>query len=92
MSKLVDFSGGMFYNKQLNASTQVTILGLFVAISLRKINQDNLNEWDDYGEPFSEQQYTHGSCYIYLFTYKSFGQSDPPESPEILDIYSVVVL
>ena len=47
---------------------------------------------DDYGEPFSEQQYTHESCYISLFKYKSFGQSDPPESPQILGIYSVVVL
>ena len=41
------------------------------------MNQDNLNERDDHGEPFSEQQYTHGSCYISLFKYKSFGQSDP---------------
>ena len=49
-------------------------MGLFVTISLRKINQDNLNERDDYGEPFSEQQYRHGSCYISLFKYKSFGQ------------------
>ena len=40
---------------------------------------------------FSEQQYMHGFCYISLFKYKSF-QSDPPESPQILDIYSVVVL
>ena len=28
---------------------------------------------------------------ISLFKYKFFGQSDPPESPQILDIYSVVV-
>ena len=54
------------------------LLGLFVSISLRKINQDNLNKQDCYGEPFSEQQYAHGSYYISLFTYKSFGQSDPP--------------
>ena len=44
MSKILDFSGGMFYNKQLNASTSVTLWGLFVTIRLRKINQDNLNE------------------------------------------------
>ena len=44
MSKILYFSGGMFYNKQLNASTYVTLLGLFLTISLRKINQDNLNE------------------------------------------------
>ena len=58
---------------------------------LRKINEDDLNERDDYGVPFSEQQYTHGSCYISLFKCKSFDQSDPPEWPEVLDIYSVVV-
>ena len=67
------------------------LLGLFVTISLRKVNQDNLNERDDYGEPFSEQQYMHGSSYISLFKYKSFDQSDPPESPQMVDIYSVVV-
>ena len=93
MSKILDFSGGMFYDKPLNASTSVTLLGLFVTISLRKKNQDNLNELDDYGEPFSEQQqYTHRSFDISLFKYQSFGQSDPPEWPQILDIYSVVVL
>ena len=54
------------------------LLELFVTISLQKINQDNFNERDDYGEPFSEQQYTHGSYYTSLFKYKSFGQSDPP--------------
>ena len=37
-------------------------LETFVTISLRKINEDDLNERDNYGGPFSEQQYTHGSC------------------------------
>ena len=53
----------------------MTLLRLFVIISLRKINEDDLddlNERDDYGGPFSEQQYTHGSCYISLFKCKSF--------------------
>ena len=63
-----------------------------VTISLRLINEDNLTERDHYGVSFSEQQYTHGSCYISLFKCKSFGQSDPPEWPQILDIYSVVAL
>ena len=54
-------------------------LETFVTISLRKINDDDLNKQDDYGVPFSEQQYTHGSCYISLFKCKSFDQSDPPE-------------
>ena len=39
----------------------MTLLRLFVTISLRKINEDDLNERDDYGGPFIEQQYTHGS-------------------------------
>ena len=60
--------------------------------SLGKINEDDLNEWDDYGVPFSEQQYTHRSCSISLFKCKYFGQSNPPGWPQILDIYSVVVL
>ena len=68
------------------------LLGLFITISLLKINRDNLNEGDDYGMPFSEIKYTQGSCYISLFKYKSFDQSDPRESPQILDIYSVVVI
>ena len=92
MSKILDFSGGMFYSERLNARTSVTLLGLFVTITLRKINQDNCNERDGYGVPFSEQQYTHEFCCIILFKCKSFDQSDPPESPHILDIYSVVAL
>ena len=38
----------------------MTLLRL-VTISLRKINEDDLNEQDDYGVPFSEQQCMHGS-------------------------------
>ena len=43
MPKIVDFSEGCFYNKQLNASTKMTLLRFFVTISLHKINEDNLN-------------------------------------------------
>ena len=78
MSKILDFSEAMFCNKKLNASTQVTLLRLFVTVSLQKINEDDLNERDDYGVPFSEQQYTHVSYYISLLKCKSFDQSDPP--------------
>ena len=53
---------------------------------------DNISQLDDYNAPFCEQQYTHGSCYISLFKFKSFDQFNPPELPQILDIYSVVVL
>ena len=69
----------------------MTFLRHFLTIRLQKINEDNLNERDDYGVPFSDQRYRHRSYYISLFKYKSFDQSDPPESPQILDIYSVVV-
>ena len=47
---------------------------------------------DDYDSPFCEQQYTQGSCYISLSKFKSFDQFNPPELPQIIDIYSVVVL
>ena len=60
--------------------------------SFGKINEDDLDKWDDNGVPFSEQQYTHRPCYISLFKCKYFDQSDPPRWPQILDIYSVVVL
>ena len=46
----------------------------------------------DYNTPFCEQQYTHRSCYISLFKFKSFDQLIPPKLPQILDIYSVVAL
>ena len=55
-------------------------LETFVTISLRKINEDDLNEQDDYGVTFSEQLCTHGSFYIFLFKCKSFDQSDPSHS------------
>ena len=90
MSKILGFSGGMFCNKQLNAS--ITLFILFVTIRLRKINEDDLSKRDDYGVPFSEQLYTHRSCYISLFKCQSFDQSDSSEWPQLLDIYSVVVL
>ena len=48
------------------------LLRLFVNITLHRINEGNLNERDDYGVPFSEQQYMHGSRNISLFKYKSF--------------------
>ena len=70
----------------------MTLLRLFVTILSRKINEDDLNKSHDYGVPFSEQQYMHGSLLYIFFKCKSFDQSDPPEWPQILDISSVVVL
>ena len=35
---------------------------------------------------------SYSLLFLILFKCKSFDRSDPPESPQILDIYSVVVL
>ena len=59
---------------------------------LQKMKEDNISQLDDHDAPFCEKQYTHGSCYIFLFKFRSFDQFNPPELPQILDIYSVVVL
>ena len=57
------------------------------------MKEDSISQLGDYDVPFCEQQYTHGSCYISLFKFKSFDQLiPPPKLPQILDIYSVVAL
>ena len=56
------------------------------------MKENNISQLGDYVMPFCEQQYTHGSCYISQFKFKSFDQLIPPKLPEILDIYSVVAL
>ena len=56
------------------------------------MKEDNISQLGNYDAPFCEQQYTHGSCYISLFKFKSFDQLIPPKLPQILDIYSVVAL
>ena len=56
------------------------------------MKESNFSQLGDYDVPFCEQQYTHGSCYISLFKFKSFYQLIPPKLPQILDIYSVVAL
>ena len=42
------------------------------------MKEDNISQLGDYDAPFCEQQYTHGSCYISLFKFKSFDQLIPP--------------
>ena len=45
------------------------------------MKEDNISQLGDYDAPFCEQQYTHGSCYISLFKFKSFDQfSTPPKT------------
>ena len=38
------------------------------------MKEDNISQLGDYGAPFCEQEYTHGSCYISLFKFRSFDQ------------------
>ena len=54
------------------------------------MKEDNISQLGDYDGPFCEQQYSHGSCYISLFKFKSFNEFNTPKLPQILDIYSVV--
>ena len=62
-------------------------LETFITISFTKDEKGNISQLEDYNAPFCEQQYTHGSCCISLFKFKSFDQFNPPERPQILDIY-----
>ena len=53
------------------------------------MKENYFSQSDDYDEPFSVNDNT---CMdLFLFKFKSFDQFNPPEPPEILDIYSVVV-
>ena len=44
------------------------------------MKEDNISQLGDYDAPFCEQQYTHGSCYISLFKFKSFDQLISPQT------------
>ena len=44
------------------------------------MKEDNISQLCDYDAPFCEQQYTHGSYYISLFTFKSFDQFNTPQT------------
>ena len=50
------------------------------------MKEDNISQLDYYYVPFCEQQYTHASCYISLYKFKSFDQLIPLKLPQILDI------
>ena len=58
----------------------VKLLRLSITLILQKIKEDNISQLGDYGAPFCEQQYTHGSCYISLFKFKSFDQFNTPQT------------
>ena len=44
------------------------------------MKEDNISQLDDYDVLFCEEQYTHGSCYISLFNFKSFDQFNIPQT------------
>ena len=43
------------------------------------MKEDYISQLGDYDAPFCEQ-YTHGSCYISLFKFKSFDQFSTPQT------------
>ena len=59
---------------------------------LQKMKEDYFSQLGDYDEPFCEQQYTYGSCLFVCSNSNPLISSVPPEPPQILDIYWVVVL
>ena len=63
---------------------------LSITVNFTKMKEDNISQLGDYDGPFCEQQYSHGSCYISLFKFKSFHEFNTPKLPQILDISSVV--
>ena len=63
---------------------------LLSSLVSRKINENNFNESNDYGAPFSEWQFKHGHC---SNSNNMFNLTPPPRiASNQLDIYSVVVL
>ena len=55
------------------------------------MKEDNqVSQLGDYDAAFCEQQYTHGSCYISLFKFKSFDPFNTPHNCLKFDICSVL--
>ena len=44
------------------------------------MKEDSISQLGDYDAPFCEQHYTHGSCFISLFKFKSFDQFKTPQT------------
>ena len=49
-------------------------------LGAQKVKEDNISLLGDNDEPFPEQQHKHGSCYIFLFKFKSFDQLNTPQT------------
>ena len=60
------------------------LLRLSSSLILQKMKEENISQLDDYDPPFCEQQYTHRSCYISLFKFKSFDKLIPPKLPQMI--------
>ena len=88
MSKIHDFSGGMFAIHVEYKYLSEALETCYHRQSYKKMKWDNISQIDNYDAPFCKQQYMHVS----LFKFKPFDQFDPPKLSQILDIYSVVVL
>ena len=76
----------------MNASTQVKLLRLLSPLILQKMKEDNINQLDDYDEPFCELQYSVGLVISLCSNSNHLMSLIPPKLPQILDIYSVVAL
>ena len=59
---------------------QVKLFRLSITINFTKMKEDNISQLGDYDGPFCEQQYSHGSCYISLFKFKSFDEFNTPQT------------
>ena len=44
------------------------------------MKEDNISQLGNYDAPFCEQEFTHGSCCISLFKFKSFDQFNTPQT------------
>ena len=82
MSKIHDFSGGMFRHAQLNASTLVKLLRLSITINFTKGEEIISVNWVIMTY-HSISLCSNSNHLISLI---------PPKLPQILDIYSIVAL
>ena len=91
MSKINDFSGGMFCHTQLNASTYWSSWDFLSPLIFQKIIEDNISQLGDYGA-HSVQQYTHGVLLYLFLQIRIIWSVQYPQTAQIFDIYLVVVL
>ena len=59
---------------------------------LKKTKEDYFSQIDEYDKLFYGQQYMPGSCLFACSNSNPLISLIPPERPQILDIYSVVLL